>query len=403
MRHEHPRRPAQGSRAARVVSKRRLPPPAASTVYELTPYGEELRPVVHQLAHWGLRSLHPPTEADALHPGWLPAALRTAFPPSPTDACIEFRIGDERATFVGGEVLEGPATDPDVAPRRKIWPSPGPRWSPAAAVRRAVTCAFSSTMIVPCCALRPARAEQADDALALERALECVVLADQALDFAVIGSPRAGVRAEGSPRSRRSAACGSSAPGAGRCPGRWSPRGRSNCSGRWFLAWRRRGSGLVTVLGQRAAEPRPFLFFGLLEHGLLLRGSATHRRAPSQYRTLVRVLIALLVHQPSLAANRRAPPQSPTHARGVARSLAAAPRSPRDRALHPASRARSRAHLAARHHPHPGPLDASARRWRISTAAATTCRAHCTKASPCSTTSRSPSTCSSPRTCSGVC
>jgi DNA-binding HxlR family transcriptional regulator len=96
-----------------VVSKRRLPPPAASTVYELTAYGEELRPVVHQLAHWGLRSLHPPTAADALHPGWLPAALRTAFPPSATDACIEFRIGDERAAFVGGEVLDGPAVNPD--------------------------------------------------------------------------------------------------------------------------------------------------------------------------------------------------------------------------------------------------------------------------------------------------
>jgi DNA-binding HxlR family transcriptional regulator len=96
-----------------IVRKRRLPPPAASTVYELTEYGQELRPVVHQLAHWGLRSLHPPTQDDELHPGWLPAALRTAFPPNPTDACIEFRIGGERAAFVRGEVLEGPADDPD--------------------------------------------------------------------------------------------------------------------------------------------------------------------------------------------------------------------------------------------------------------------------------------------------
>ena len=96
-----------------VVRKRRLPPPAASTVYELTDYGQELRPVIHQLAHWGLRSLHPPRADDDLRPGWLPAALRTAFPPSPTSACIEFRIGDERAAFVGGDVLEGTAEDPD--------------------------------------------------------------------------------------------------------------------------------------------------------------------------------------------------------------------------------------------------------------------------------------------------
>ena len=34
-----------------VVRRRRLPPPAASTVYELTEYGQELRPVLHVLAH----------------------------------------------------------------------------------------------------------------------------------------------------------------------------------------------------------------------------------------------------------------------------------------------------------------------------------------------------------------
>ena len=34
--------------------------------------------VIHQLAHWGLRSLHPPRADDDLRPGWLSAALRTA-------------------------------------------------------------------------------------------------------------------------------------------------------------------------------------------------------------------------------------------------------------------------------------------------------------------------------------
>ncbi|TML45565.1 MAG: helix-turn-helix transcriptional regulator, partial [Actinobacteria bacterium] len=36
-----------------LVARRRLPPPAASAVYELTEYGAALRPVLHQLAHWG--------------------------------------------------------------------------------------------------------------------------------------------------------------------------------------------------------------------------------------------------------------------------------------------------------------------------------------------------------------
>ena len=96
-----------------VVRKRRLPPPAASTVYELTELGEGLRPVVHELAHWGLRTLSPPTIDDDLAPGWLPGALRLAFPESPTTACIEFRIGGELASFVGGEVREGAADTPD--------------------------------------------------------------------------------------------------------------------------------------------------------------------------------------------------------------------------------------------------------------------------------------------------
>ncbi|HEY9573793.1 MAG TPA: winged helix-turn-helix transcriptional regulator, partial [Pusillimonas sp.] len=39
-----------------VVVRRRLPPPAASWVYELTDWGKELEPVVLQLARWGVRS-----------------------------------------------------------------------------------------------------------------------------------------------------------------------------------------------------------------------------------------------------------------------------------------------------------------------------------------------------------
>ncbi|KDN24171.1 winged helix-turn-helix transcriptional regulator [Amycolatopsis rifamycinica] len=38
-----------------VVARRRLPPPAASTVYELTEWGRELEPVVLALGAWGTR------------------------------------------------------------------------------------------------------------------------------------------------------------------------------------------------------------------------------------------------------------------------------------------------------------------------------------------------------------
>src|SRR5213080_1687617 len=53
-----------------VVEKRRLPPPAASTVYELTEYGAGLNEALYALARWGARSLGPPGPEDELYPEW---------------------------------------------------------------------------------------------------------------------------------------------------------------------------------------------------------------------------------------------------------------------------------------------------------------------------------------------
>jgi len=96
-----------------VVRRRQLDPPAASWVYELTEYGRALRDVLHVLAHWGARSLGPPTSADDLEPGWLSGALRVAIPTTCGDAAIEFRIGDEIASLAGRDVVEAPLETPD--------------------------------------------------------------------------------------------------------------------------------------------------------------------------------------------------------------------------------------------------------------------------------------------------
>jgi DNA-binding HxlR family transcriptional regulator len=45
--------------AAGVIARGVLPPPAASTVYELTPYGSQLRSVLTALARWGGKTLGP--------------------------------------------------------------------------------------------------------------------------------------------------------------------------------------------------------------------------------------------------------------------------------------------------------------------------------------------------------
>jgi DNA-binding HxlR family transcriptional regulator len=94
-----------------VIRRRRLDPPAASWVYELTEYGHGLRDVLHVLAHWGARSLQPPARSGDLEEGWLAGALCIALPS--TEARIEFRIGHEVASVDGGEVVPGPLENPD--------------------------------------------------------------------------------------------------------------------------------------------------------------------------------------------------------------------------------------------------------------------------------------------------
>src|SRR5262249_46934385 len=55
--------------AGGILQKRRLPPPAASTVYELTDYGRELEEPLYALARWGARTLPPPVNED-FYPEW---------------------------------------------------------------------------------------------------------------------------------------------------------------------------------------------------------------------------------------------------------------------------------------------------------------------------------------------
>ena len=100
--------------AGGVVTKRTLPPPAASKVYELTDYGRELRPVIRELALWGARTLGPPTHEDELFPGWLANALDTVLAPRAPLGRFEFRVGEEVSSLVDGEVLDGPVENPDV-------------------------------------------------------------------------------------------------------------------------------------------------------------------------------------------------------------------------------------------------------------------------------------------------
>lgn len=98
-----------------IVRRSTLPPPAASKVYELTDYGRELRPAMRALAEWGARSLGPPTDDSGFFPGWLGNAVDSMLAPYAPAGRFEFRaFGDETASLVDGEAVDGPVDNPEV-------------------------------------------------------------------------------------------------------------------------------------------------------------------------------------------------------------------------------------------------------------------------------------------------
>jgi DNA-binding HxlR family transcriptional regulator len=104
-----------------IVRKRKLPPPAACTVYELTEYGAELEEVVYAIARWGARTLGPPGPSDELEPDWPLNAFPALFNPvaaGDMSGRYVLRIGEDvfTVTLADGRVgVElGAAEDPDL-------------------------------------------------------------------------------------------------------------------------------------------------------------------------------------------------------------------------------------------------------------------------------------------------
>lgn len=102
---------------AGVVQQRQLDPPARTWVYELTPWGRELEPVLLALAQWGSRAT--PVPRGDLSPDALLLALRTtldrarATTPIAIDLWLDrdrYRVHIERGEI---EVTRAPGTDAD--------------------------------------------------------------------------------------------------------------------------------------------------------------------------------------------------------------------------------------------------------------------------------------------------
>jgi DNA-binding HxlR family transcriptional regulator len=112
---------------------RRAPFKGRGPIYELTPYGRALEPIVLALGRWGFASMGDPEEGDVITPDSLTMALRTAFRPETAaglpPADYELHVGDVslRARVEGGVLrvvqlapapppVGGrlPETDPDI-------------------------------------------------------------------------------------------------------------------------------------------------------------------------------------------------------------------------------------------------------------------------------------------------
>ena len=107
-----------------IVGRRVLPPPAASTVYELTAYGRELEPIVLRLGAWAAQTMER-APGQPMRSEWLMVAVKARFRPAAAKGIratvgLRFPDGDFTIHLAGGslQVSPGWTADADLAPLR---------------------------------------------------------------------------------------------------------------------------------------------------------------------------------------------------------------------------------------------------------------------------------------------
>jgi DNA-binding HxlR family transcriptional regulator len=104
-----------------IVTREAAPPPVATTLFRLTPRGEELLPVLKALGQWGAPMLGDASDEALFRSHWLVLPLRSYLAdhaPNRPPVTIEVRTGEQPLTIeaVDGEirVRTGTAATPDV-------------------------------------------------------------------------------------------------------------------------------------------------------------------------------------------------------------------------------------------------------------------------------------------------
>ncbi|MGW7269795.1 winged helix-turn-helix transcriptional regulator [Streptomyces sp. NPDC054864] len=105
-----------------LTTRRRLPPPSAAYVYELTDRGRELLPVLQALATWGAPVLQERRPTDAVRAHWFALPLLRALAGLGVGGVLEVALGEgefhvrlgDGIDVGGGSYGDGPApTQPD--------------------------------------------------------------------------------------------------------------------------------------------------------------------------------------------------------------------------------------------------------------------------------------------------
>jgi DNA-binding HxlR family transcriptional regulator/putative sterol carrier protein len=110
-----------------IVARDNLPPPAATTVYQLTPLGAGLCPAITELARWGMQLLGDRSSDEAFRSHWLATPLSTLFrPDKAAGANLAIQFDTDEGTLHARienrelQVRPGPADVADVLVRADI-------------------------------------------------------------------------------------------------------------------------------------------------------------------------------------------------------------------------------------------------------------------------------------------
>jgi DNA-binding HxlR family transcriptional regulator len=89
---------------AGVIEREDAPPPIATTLFRLTPRGEQLRPVLEDLTRWGVPLMAEQNPNDAVRSHWIAWALELLLSdrqPDGSPFTIELRTGDRPIVIEG--------------------------------------------------------------------------------------------------------------------------------------------------------------------------------------------------------------------------------------------------------------------------------------------------------------